>query len=449
MSTKHGGVTCNGCARRDFRFRRYKCLVCRDYDLCGSCFDSQLENEKHFSFHPMQCLITKADHDVFYSGESSTKYCVQSFTCSVCNQLGFTESSLLSHVFTHHPNTIDSEVLCPFCAIQTEGDPNRTTYDIANHFKTVHNFQPPVSGKSGIQSSHSTTSSQQPTTSSISDFVRLRSDRLKHVNNTDAVHSSTSQNQHFSVDDKSCCYNANNYAITKSLSTNSRFTTGCIVAMKNYLKNYENNKTTDGLLDQPIDLLLQNNNELTRNSTALHCEHDMDKVNSHSEVNQSINSVSDKNNQNPTVKTQENATNHCTSTVSVIRNSRPNDISIPSSTENTTTPVDQVDHSSINANSNLESFTSEISDHKLKSINPNSSKYSKSLSNDLHTKSVNDEKNKESNKKPVFNSHCMNDSQSTLPAVLVQDEWDIDWHVFLNELIWSSLCSNEVSSNVT
>ncbi|CAH8546130.1 unnamed protein product [Schistosoma rodhaini] len=418
MSNKHEGVTCNGCSRRDFRFRRYKCLICRDYDLCGTCFDSQQESEKHLNYHPMQCLITKADHNVFYSGESSTKYCVQSFTCSVCGQLGFTESSLSSHVFTHHPNAIDSEVLCPFCAIQTEGDPNRTTHDIANHFKSVHNLQPSVSGNT-IPSSQS--ANNHPTTP-ISEVVSLRTrfrnrsvsyDQLKNAKKV--IANTVTSQHHFSSTDRSRCHNqhsiSSNHIISQSLSSNSRFTAGCIVAMKNYLECYESNKNachnddTNGLLDQSTDSLLHNKNEITRNSsTALHYEHDINALNSQSEVDKLNNHVGDMDSQSPVVESSGNPTNYCTSTVSVIQNSRPTDSPIPSFTENMATTGDQTANPNIDSNSNLDSFTSQVFDHKVKSINTNSSKHSKSLSVDLHMKSSNDEKSKESNKKHAFSS---------------------------------------------
>lgn len=95
-------------------------------------------------------------------------------------------------------------------------------------------------------------------------------------------------------------------------------------------------------------------------------------------------------------------TSHCTSTASVIQNSGPTDS--PSFTENVATTGHQVVNPTIDSNSNLESFTSEVFDHKVKSINPNSSNHSKSLSEDLHIKSSNDGKSKEPNKKHVFNS---------------------------------------------
>ncbi|VDP85008.1 unnamed protein product [Echinostoma caproni] len=70
-ATPVAGVTCDACSQRDFRLRRYKCLVCCDYDLCGTCFDNQCETNQHLRTHPMQCLIPKADHKLFYNGEVS------------------------------------------------------------------------------------------------------------------------------------------------------------------------------------------------------------------------------------------------------------------------------------------------------------------------------------------------------------------------------------------
>ncbi len=45
--------TCDNCGRKNFTEYRYKCLICNDYDLCGTCFESRKENKDHVTSHPM------------------------------------------------------------------------------------------------------------------------------------------------------------------------------------------------------------------------------------------------------------------------------------------------------------------------------------------------------------------------------------------------------------
>lgn len=54
------GVSCDACMISNFPGRRYKCLLCDNYDLCGNCYDSQSESQNHKSAHPMQCMLTEA-----------------------------------------------------------------------------------------------------------------------------------------------------------------------------------------------------------------------------------------------------------------------------------------------------------------------------------------------------------------------------------------------------
>jgi hypothetical protein len=37
--SRHEGVSCDSCLKGNFRGRRYKCLVCYDYDLCAACYE--------------------------------------------------------------------------------------------------------------------------------------------------------------------------------------------------------------------------------------------------------------------------------------------------------------------------------------------------------------------------------------------------------------------------
>ncbi|XP_012563273.2 uncharacterized protein LOC105847951 [Hydra vulgaris] len=52
-SPSHKNVTCSACKHNDFVVDRYKCLVCKDYDLCGVCFESRKITFPHVKSHPM------------------------------------------------------------------------------------------------------------------------------------------------------------------------------------------------------------------------------------------------------------------------------------------------------------------------------------------------------------------------------------------------------------
>jgi hypothetical protein len=121
--------------KNNFSGRRYKCLNCYDFDLCSTCYEAGTTNNQHLNTHPMQCILTRADYEVYYGGESNTD--PQSFTCPYCGKLGFTELTLSEHVTIEHEDD-NHEVVCPICAAIPTGDPNHLTEDLLNHINLEH-----------------------------------------------------------------------------------------------------------------------------------------------------------------------------------------------------------------------------------------------------------------------------------------------------------------------
>ncbi|CAG5867775.1 unnamed protein product [Menidia menidia] len=131
-------VSCDACLKGNFRGRRFKCLICYDYDLCASCYESGATTTRHTTEHPMQCILTRVDYGktppggvdgggaigpsvaslvrkhrtvyLYYGGDTFSVEQPQSFTCPYCGKMGFTETSLQEHVTSEHSET-STEVL--------------------------------------------------------------------------------------------------------------------------------------------------------------------------------------------------------------------------------------------------------------------------------------------------------------------------------------------------
>lgn len=144
------GVSCDACLKGNFRGRRFKCLICYDYDLCASCYESGATTTRHTTEHPMQCILTRVDYgnagavaalptleqavraavpcvlaDLYYGGDTFSVEQPQSFTCPYCGKMGFTETSLQDHVTSEHAET-STEVVSVVPAVTPDHLPSRT-----------------------------------------------------------------------------------------------------------------------------------------------------------------------------------------------------------------------------------------------------------------------------------------------------------------------------------
>ncbi|GAB1605819.1 E3 ubiquitin-protein ligase KCMF1-like isoform X2 [Argonauta hians] len=148
--SRHEGVSCDSCLKGNFRGKRYKCLVCYDYDLCANCYEAGATTTRHTTDHPVQCILTKTDFELYYGGEALPAEQAQSFTCPYCGKMGFTEATLQEHVTSEHADA-STEVVCPICAALPGGDPNHVTDDFAAHLTLEHRTPREFEESSGMR----------------------------------------------------------------------------------------------------------------------------------------------------------------------------------------------------------------------------------------------------------------------------------------------------------
>lgn len=134
--SRHESVSCDNCLQTNFEGIRYKCLMCYDYDLCEKCHSRGFTTGRHRSDHPMQCILTRLDADLFHRGESSGGS-QDAYTCPFCGQYGIKGHDLGSHITSQHSGD-SREVICPICAVSANTDPNLMTDNLANHMALEH-----------------------------------------------------------------------------------------------------------------------------------------------------------------------------------------------------------------------------------------------------------------------------------------------------------------------
>ncbi|XP_017026205.1 E3 ubiquitin-protein ligase KCMF1 [Drosophila kikkawai] len=100
---RHEGVVCSGCGKVEFTGRCYRCLSCRDLAICADCYDIDFTTADHPFDHPVKCVYTPSDVELYFGGEYITSDPPQSYRCPYCKQWGFNESTFLEHVSAQHP----------------------------------------------------------------------------------------------------------------------------------------------------------------------------------------------------------------------------------------------------------------------------------------------------------------------------------------------------------
>lgn len=78
------GVSCDACLKGNFRGRRFKCLICYDYDLCASCYESGATTTRHTTEHPMQCILTRVDYGKDLKAQTESCVAYWSYTNLSC-----------------------------------------------------------------------------------------------------------------------------------------------------------------------------------------------------------------------------------------------------------------------------------------------------------------------------------------------------------------------------
>lgn len=76
----YAGVSCDNCLRSNFEGKRFKCLICYDYDLCQRCYSLDVTTSRHLASHPVQCILTRNDFGIMLVFYQAILYFSQVYT---------------------------------------------------------------------------------------------------------------------------------------------------------------------------------------------------------------------------------------------------------------------------------------------------------------------------------------------------------------------------------
>ncbi|KAH8307837.1 hypothetical protein KR059_000655 [Drosophila kikkawai] len=143
----HQNICCDGCQRVEFRGRRFRCMRCTNYDLCGDCYDQQIETQAHSIDHPMQLIPEPGQEPGLQLGNEMLElvHLSNCYTCPYCGLFGCSAKQLIKHVYDQH-RLSEGYVACPMCAslpaVELLAIRNLSRHLLLNHIDQANQLEP-------------------------------------------------------------------------------------------------------------------------------------------------------------------------------------------------------------------------------------------------------------------------------------------------------------------
>ncbi|KAH8282237.1 hypothetical protein KR054_006334 [Drosophila jambulina] len=143
----HRNIVCDGCQRMEFPGRRYRCMRCMNYDLCGDCYDQRVETQAHSVDHPMQLIPEPGQEPGLQLGSDMLElvHLSNCYTCPYCGLFGCTAKQLIKHVYDQH-RLSEGYVACPMCAslpdVELLAILNLSRHLLLNHIDQANQLEP-------------------------------------------------------------------------------------------------------------------------------------------------------------------------------------------------------------------------------------------------------------------------------------------------------------------